>query len=101
MNERTIFLARHGSRDDSEDHHWIRHAENPYDPGLSVPGMREARRLGERVSHEQISYLYSSPYLRAVQTAQFCARALGLLIRIEAGFGEWLNAEWFRHRPRT
>lgn len=101
VEERTIFLARHGSREDSENPDWARSAENPYDPGLSLSGMREARRLGERVSRERVAYLYSSPYLRAVQTAQFCAGALGLPIRVDAGFGEWLNAQWFAHRPRT
>jgi broad specificity phosphatase PhoE len=98
---RTVFLARHGTREDTENPEWARLAENPYDPGLSATGMREARRLGRRVAKERISYLYSSPYLRTVQTARFCAEALGLSIRIEPGFGEWLNHAWFRYRPKT
>lgn len=101
MIQRTVFLARHGSREDSENPEWAHVAENPYDPGLSATGKREARRLGQRLARERISYLYCSPYLRTVQTAQFCALALKLPIRIEAGFGEWLNAGWFTHRPRT
>jgi broad specificity phosphatase PhoE len=101
MVDRTIFLARHGSREDSENPEWIRHAENPYDPGVSAGGMHEARLLGKRVGLERISHLYSSPFLRAVQTARFCAQELGLSIRIEAGFGEWFNPEWFESRPRT
>jgi broad specificity phosphatase PhoE len=101
MEERTVFVARHGSREDSGDPGWIGRAKNPYDPGLSLLGINEARRLGERVAGERISYIYSSPYLRAVQTTQFCARTLGRSIRIEAGFGEWLNGDWFQRRPRT
>lgn len=47
MIERTVFLARHGSREDSENPEWAHFAENPYDPGLSDTGVREARRLGQ------------------------------------------------------
>lgn len=101
LKERSIFLARHGSREDAWNAEWIIHAKNPYDPDLSVIGMREARQLAQRLTRERISYLYSSPYLRTVRTAQFCARTLKLPIRVEAGFGEWLNKDWFEQRPRT
>ncbi|RJR39508.1 MAG: histidine phosphatase family protein [Desulfobacteraceae bacterium] len=101
MADRTIFLARHGSRIDSEDPGWAERAENPYDPNLSVTGAHEAHLLAQRMAGERISSLYSSPYLRTVQTAHICAKALGLPVRVEAGFGEWLNPRWFTHRPRT
>jgi broad specificity phosphatase PhoE len=101
MIERTIFIARHGSREDFEDPQWVRRAEYPDDPNLTATGIREAQRLAQRMAREQIAYLYCSPYLRAVHTAHWCAAALGLSIRIEAGFGEWRNAEWFAHPPRT
>ncbi len=101
MAERTIFIARHGSREDFEDPQWAGRAANPYDPDLSTAGIREAQQLARRMAPEPIACLYSSPYLRAVHTAHWCAEALGLSIRIEAGFGEWRNAEWFTHPPRT
>jgi len=99
--ERTIFLVRHGSREDFEDPQWAHPAEYPYDPDLSATGIREAQQLAQRLAREQIACLYSSPYLRAVHTAHPCSKALGLSIRVEAGFGEWRNAEWFAHPPRT
>jgi broad specificity phosphatase PhoE len=101
MAERTIFIARHGSREDFEDPQWAGRAENPYDPDVSATGIKEAQQLARRMAREQIAYLYSSTYLRAVRTAHLCAEALGLSIRIEAGFGEWRNAEWFARPPRT
>jgi broad specificity phosphatase PhoE len=101
MAERTIFIARHGSREDFEDPQWAGRAENPYDPDVSATGIKEAQQLARRMAREQIAYLYSSTYLRAVRTAHLCAEALGLSIRIEAGFGEWRNAEWFACPPRT
>jgi len=101
MVERNLFLARHGSRIDSENHGWAERAENPYDPGLSVTGTHEAHLLAQRMAGERLSFLYSSPYLRTVQTAHICAGDLGLPVRVEAGFGEWLNPRWFSHRPRT
>jgi len=101
MAERTIFIARHGSREDFEDPQWARRAEYPHDPDVSATGIREAQQLAQRMAREQIAYLYSSPYLRAVHTAHFCAEALERSIHIEAGFGEWRNAEWFAHPPRT
>ncbi len=101
MAERTIFIARHGSREDFEDPQWAQRAEYAYDPDLSAAGIREAQQLAQRMAREPIACLYSSTYLRAVHTAHWCAEALGLSIRIEAGFGEWRNAEWFAHPPRT
>ncbi len=99
--ERTIFIARHASREDFEDPQWVQRAEYPHDPDLTATGIREAQQLAQRIAREQIAYLYSSPYLRAVHTAHACAEALGLSTRIEAGFGEWRNAAWFPHPPRT
>ncbi len=101
MAERTIFIARHGSREDFEDPQWAQRAENPHDPDLTAAGIREAQQLAERMAREPIAYLYSSPYLRAAHTAHWCAKTLGLSIRIETGFGEWRNADWFAYPPRT
>lgn len=94
-------MARHGSREDFENPQWVHQAEYAHDPDISATGIREAQQLARRLAREQIAYLYSSPYLRAIHTASFCAQALGLSIRIEAGFGEWRNANWFPHPPRT
>ncbi len=99
--ERTLFVARHGSRIDFEQPTWIEHAERPYDPELSPRGIHQASQLAARVARETIKLVYSSPYLRAVHTACLCARALHRPLRIEAGFGERLDPAWFSHQPET
>jgi broad specificity phosphatase PhoE len=57
-----IWLVRHG--DSYQD---IKEVE---DPPLSAVGREQARRLAERVRRLQPAAVYSSPYRRALQTAQ-------------------------------
>lgn len=99
--DRTLFIARHGSRIDFEDPTWTERAERPYDPDLSPRGERQAQQLAARIARESIDKVYSSPYRRAVHTAHLCALALHRPVRIEAGFGERLDPAWFSHRPET
>ena len=57
-----IWLVRHG--DSYQD------LTDVEDPPLSALGRDQANRLAERVRHLQPAAVYSSPYLRALQTAQ-------------------------------
>jgi broad specificity phosphatase PhoE len=61
----------------------------------------QARETGERLRGAGIRHIFSSPFLRAVETAHHIADALDLPIRIERGAGEWLNPRWFAHMPET
>lgn len=97
----TVWIARHGNRQDFVDPHWPKTADRPYDPGLSPDGFDQARRLGERMQREHIGALFSSPFLRTVETANEIAEILDLPIFIEPGISEWFNEEWFSHSPRT
>lgn len=94
-----IWLARHGNRVDFVDREWALTAERPYDPGLSVDGLIQAQRLGERLAGSGIREIYASPFLRTVQTANAVAEALDLPIFLEPGLSEWLNPEWFFAPP--
>lgn len=94
-----IWLARHGNREDFVDPTWRDRASLPDDPPLSADGVEQARRLAERLRSEPIGLVYASPFLRAVQTADQVARVLGVRIRLEPGFGEHLNPEWFPRPP--
>ncbi len=94
-----IWLARHGNREDFVDPTWRERATLADDPPLSTDGVEQARRLGQRLQGEPIGAVYASPFLRAVQTADEVAGALGVRIRIEPGFGEHLNPEWFPGPP--
>lgn len=97
----TIWIARHGNRQDFVDSEWSKTAERPYDPGLSPDGVEQARRLADRMQRENISAIFSSPFLRTVETASHIAEALQVPIFLEPGLSEWYNDEWFPSEPKT
>lgn len=90
----TIWLCRHGERMDSVDP--VFRGPNPI---LSELGLQQAEETGARLRDERISRIFTSPFLRTVQTADGIAGVLDLPIFIERGFGEWLNPEWFSEAP--
>jgi broad specificity phosphatase PhoE len=96
---RTIWIVRHASRLDFDDPTWFASAPRPHDPPLSPAGVVQARELGRRLQREPIAHLFASPFLRTVETAAFIAAALGLRIKVEPGFSEWLNRDWFPAVP--
>ncbi len=97
----TVWIARHGNRQDFVDPDWMKSAERPYDPGLSPDGVVQARKLAERMASEDVSAIFSSPFLRTVETANQIAELLDLPIFIEPGISEWFNSEWFPAAPQT
>jgi broad specificity phosphatase PhoE len=96
-----IWIARHGSRLDFADPEWCINAPRPHDPPLSPNGMHQGGQLAQRLKPERITHLFSSPFLRAVETANVVAEDLDLSMRIEPGFSEWLNRAWFPAPPET
>ncbi|MEC4891438.1 MAG: histidine phosphatase family protein [Oscillatoria sp. PMC 1051.18] len=95
----TVWIARHGNRLDFVNPEWFNTAQRPYDPPLSEDGVIQAKELGQRLKNENISHIFSSPFLRTVQTAYQVAEALDLPIKLEAGLSEWLNPEWMSAMP--
>jgi 2,3-bisphosphoglycerate-dependent phosphoglycerate mutase len=61
----------------------------PADPELGEPGLAQAQRLADWLSHEPIAAVYASPMRRAQQTAQPLASRLGLDIITEPRIAEW------------
>jgi probable phosphoglycerate mutase len=59
------------------------------DPELSAEGHLQAEALGTYLSHESVDAIYSSPLVRARQTAAPLARRLSITIREEDGIAEW------------
>ena len=96
---RTLWLARHGNREDFVDDTWRDTAERPDDPGLSPDGLEQAKRLAERLKDIPIDTIFASPYLRTVQTAQLIAEALGRRVFLEPGLGEKLSETYFSGEP--
>lgn len=97
--KQTIWLTRHGCRIDFVDPDWFYQATHPYDPPLAPEGVTQAKQLAARLRCEGIEAIYTSPFVRAVETAVPLAHELCLPINIEPGLSEWLNPEWFNHAP--
>jgi probable phosphoglycerate mutase len=79
-----LMLIRHGLP---------KHIENPggepADPPLSEIGRTQADRMATWLQHESIDHLYSSPMIRAYETAQPLARAQGLEVEVRDGVAEF------------
>ncbi|MBO5412084.1 MAG: histidine phosphatase family protein [Clostridia bacterium] len=59
----------------------IRHADPDYEiDGLTEKGHKEAKLLAERLKKEKIAKIYSSPFGRAMRTAEYTANACNLPI---------------------
>lgn len=94
MKAQTIWITRHGYRLDFVQPSWFDHATYPYDPPLANLGECQAQQLAIRLKSEQISQIFCSPYLRAVQTGIKVAQVLNLTLKLEPGLKEWLNPAW-------
>lgn len=92
--EQIVWICRHGNRIDFVDPQW-----KGYDPHLSDDGVLQARQTGQRLRGEGIRHIFSSPFLRTVETAHHIAEAMDLPIKLEPGACEWLNIDWFREVP--
>jgi broad specificity phosphatase PhoE len=97
----TIWLARHAHRLDFVQPEWFETALHPYDPPLSPEGVEMSISLARTLSREPIDLIFSSPFLRTVQTADPIARILELPIRVEWGLCEWLCQDWTTALPET
>ena len=80
-----LLLARHGQATSGPDHRWT--AEDP----LTEVGLRQAQDLGAAVAARspRPDRIVASPAVRAQQTAQACADALGLPIETDARLMEF------------
>ena len=86
----SVYIVRHGQRADHADEHWHETAERPHDPHLTDTGLQQALSTGMLLSSERVDAIYSSPFLRCMQTAAAIAKPHNLKIRVEPGLGEML-----------
>ena len=93
-----LYLARHGATANNR-------ADPPRlqgrrtDPPLSDEGREQARRTGEFLGARRLGVVYSSPLLRARQTAEAIAKPHGLAVQIvddliEVDVGVWEGRSW-------
>jgi len=99
MKNRTIWLVRHGIREDMVDPSWCEGKERPYDPPLAEPGCRQAEDMGRRLLPETIDHVFASPFTRAMQTASAVVSALGKKIKIDPALSETLYPDWYPTDP--
>ncbi|MGK7936658.1 MAG: histidine phosphatase family protein [Xenococcaceae cyanobacterium] len=98
-SKQIVWIARHGNRLDFVNPEWFNTAERRYDPPLSEDGLIQAQELGQRLKKEKVSHIFSSPFLRTIQTANEVAEILDLPIKLEAGLSEWHNPYWMSEKP--
>lgn len=98
----SVWIVRHGERIDSVDKSWKTTAERPHDPPLTPLGIEQAAASGRALRGHRLDVIFTSPFLRCVQTALAIAEALGPdapRIQVEPGLGEWLFNRWFKAQP--
>lgn len=114
-----VWLVRHGERIDAIDKTWIKTASIPTNPPLTQKGVAQATETGCLIAshikpHEFVA-VYSSPYLRCVQTANVIHEVLSTRpstppslpsltptippYYIHAGFTEYTNSTYFPQIP--
>jgi alpha-ribazole phosphatase len=70
----TVYLARHGESDWNAANRFQGHSDRP----LTAEGRRQAEALAELVGHEHVDAIFSSPLIRALETAKIVASRTGL-----------------------
>lgn len=92
----SILLLRHGETELNRSGAWRGQIDVP----LSVGGQAEARALGARVAAEyHLRALYSSPLLRARQTAGAIAHPTGVEVMVDERFRDVDYGPWAGRRP--
>ena len=87
MRPTTIKPGRHDSRDAGRN------------PSLSAQGLRQAQKTAQWLASRPLAAVYSSPLLRARQTAEAIALSHHLLVQpvddlIEVDVGQWEGRSW-------
>lgn len=105
MRVKTVVVVRHGERLDyvekDRGENWIPKTERPWDPPLTEHGLMQAKSLGLALPkildklglNPDVSAVYSSPFVRCIQTATGLSSHK---VRVELGLAESLNQNWYR-----
>jgi len=79
-----LYLVRHGETDHNRNSLALGRA----DVSLNDRGITQASRLGEALAGEPISWIYSSPLVRAMGTAEAVAAHRGVKVQVRPGLIE-------------
>jgi broad specificity phosphatase PhoE len=86
----TIFLARHGESDWNAANRFQGHSDRP----LTDLGRRQAEALADAVVEEKVDAIYSSPLIRALETASIVSARTGIHVLEEADLREVDTGGW-------
>jgi broad specificity phosphatase PhoE len=90
---RKIWIVRHGYREDYINKFYSQeHPDRPSDSPLNNLGYFQAKQLADFLAVECVSkvVIYSSPFLRTMQTANEIATRLNTSFCVEEGLREWI-----------
>jgi len=85
-----LLLVRHGETEWNSDVIYRGRAE----VALSETGRLQAERLGARLAAERVTALYSSPLIRAKETAEAVARHTGCAVQVLEDLNDLDCGEW-------
>lgn len=86
-----LFLIRHGENEFTRTGKLAGWTENVT---LNEAGQKQAQGLVERLKGVPVKFIYSSPLVRARETAAPLAAARGLEVQIDDGLGEVRYGDW-------
>lgn len=93
-----LYLIRHGATAANEQRPYVLQGQG-VNHGLSETGKRQASQLGSFLGDRKIHHVYSSPMVRAVETAQAIAQHHALDVKtideiLEVNVGQWETLNW-------
>jgi broad specificity phosphatase PhoE len=90
-----FWIMRHGDRLNNVDRHWKKTAQYPHDTPLSELGHNQARDVASHIveNDSNIQHIISSPFLRALETANPLSKQLNMPIKVEKSVWETGCAE--------
>ncbi|KAG2219396.1 hypothetical protein INT45_010972 [Circinella minor] len=98
MVVKTIYITRHGYRED-----WVNETPHlptgrPHDPPLSKLGLKQARELGNYLQDKGIERVYCSPFYRCLQTVSPLIKDTGIPLYIDNSVAEWYGLAYSEYR---
>ena len=89
-NKTRLFLVRHGEITTSREWRYVGHL----DVDLTETGMRQMKRIGERLKNERVDVLLSSDLQRTQKGAEIIGTIIGVKPQPNAAFREINLGEW-------